>query len=92
MNIFIVNYDLKSPGQDYTPLYSAIKACGDWYHIMDSAWLVATDNLFANDIVTNIKQYIDNNDWLYVVLIDPSEEQGWLPKQVWDWIEKYRNL
>lgn len=92
MNIYIVNYDLKSPGRDYTPLYSAIKTCGDWYHAMDSAWLVATDNLSANDIVTKIKPYIDNNDWLYVVMIDPDNEQGWLPKQVWDWIEKYRKL
>ena len=92
MKIYIVNYDLKIPGRDYTPLYSAIKACGDWYHIMDSVWLIADDNLSANKIVNSIKPYIDNNDWLYVVLIDPRDEQGWLPKQVWDWIKKYRNL
>lgn len=30
--IFLITYDLKEPGQDYSELYEAIKGLGDWQH------------------------------------------------------------
>ena len=35
-NIYIISYDLKIPGRDYTSLYDAIKSLGDWQHLLES--------------------------------------------------------
>ena len=38
--VHAINYDLRRPGQDDEGLYAAIKNCGDWWHFLDSLWLV----------------------------------------------------
>jgi hypothetical protein len=51
MTIYSINYDLKKPGRDYEGLYTAIKGCGDWWHYLESTWLVDTAlNLTASGI------------------------------------------
>lgn len=46
-----ITYDLRKPGQDYTPLYEAIKALGTSYkHDMQSTWLVASTDLTAGHL------------------------------------------
>jgi len=37
-----IKYDLRRPGQDDEVLYAAIKNCADWWHFLDSQWLVDT--------------------------------------------------
>jgi hypothetical protein len=59
--IYAVNYDLKKPGQDYAPLYEAIKSCGDWWHYLGSTWLVDTA-LSADGIWDRLKAHVDAND------------------------------
>lgn len=37
---FIISYDLKGGGSDYTELYEAIKSVGEWQHPLESTWVV----------------------------------------------------
>lgn len=83
--IYSVNYDLKSPGQDYKALHEAIKSCGVWWHYLGSTWLVDT-NLDASGVYEKISPYIDGNDWVLVIAVT-SDYEGWLPKKAWDWIK-----
>lgn len=87
MNIYIISYDLRTPGRNYTPLYDAIKAYGDWQHPMESFWTISTDD-DANVIFNKLSPNIDNNDSLFIIQMDLKDMQGWLPKSFWEWINK----
>ena len=44
MSTLLVGYDLDRPAQNYANLEAAIKSVGDWWHHLDSTWLVVTPN------------------------------------------------
>jgi hypothetical protein len=31
---------------------------------------------------------MENNDYLFVVMINKQDRQGWLPKTAWEWLTK----
>lgn len=82
--IYSINYDLKRPGQNYEALYKAIKELGEWWHFLESTWLVDT-NLNAEGIYNILSSAIDKNDFFLVIGVT-SDYQGWLPKEAWEWI------
>ena len=82
--IYALNYDLKQPGRDDVGLYGAIRACGAWWHYLESCWLLDT-NLDADAIFNRIRPHLDKNDRALVFRIG-SDRQGWLPEGAWDWI------
>lgn len=85
--LFLISYDLKSPGRDYTSLYNHIKSLGEWWHYLESTWIVKMP--YATDITqisTSIRQMMDSNDCLLVIDITGKDRNGWLPKDAWEWI------
>lgn len=84
--IYAINYDLKKTGQDYTGLYEAIKKIGDWFHCLDSCWLVDT-TIDADAIVDRLKKQFDKNDRLLVIKVT-REYQGLLTEEDWKWIQQ----
>lgn len=64
MDKFIVTYDLRSPGQDYSALISRIKSY-TYSKICESAWIVRS-NKDASQIRDDLVQEIDKNDRLFV--------------------------
>jgi hypothetical protein len=82
--IYAINYDLKKPGQDYTELHEAIKACGTWWHYLGSTWLVET-SLSAAGIWQKLAPHVDKNDRVLVIGVT-RDYQGWLSQDAWDWI------
>ena len=84
MTAFLISYDLKVPGRDYSGLYEAIKGSGQWWHYLDSTWIVIIQGS-AQQIWERLAPHVDKND--YVLIIQVSDNvQGWLPKDAWDWI------
>lgn len=78
---FLVTYDLKTPGQNYSNLYRAIMNLGDWRHGMQNTWFVET-SLSANAVLNQLIPYADANDILFVVQV----ENWWslrLPEAQW---------
>ena len=85
---FLVTYDLKRPGQNYSDLYDAIKSEGDWQHPLESTWMIKTDNsVLANTIYEHLRPCIDENDSLFIVEITAQDSQGWLAKSFWEWLK-----
>ena len=83
--ILIVNYALRDPLRDYTPFNNAIKTnCVAWWHFLDSTYIVST-GLSADQFATKLLPYILETDSLFVARLH-SEQQGWLPKEAWDWL------
>lgn len=63
---YIIMYDLRAPGRDYSALYSAIKSYVYWGRITESTWAVVSElNAFA--IRDHLMKYIDSNDRLMVI-------------------------
>lgn len=85
--VYLITYDLKTLGKDYNTLYDAIKSIGEYYHPLESTWLVKS-RLNANSISASLRAVMDNNDYLFVVNINKQDRQGWLPKTAWEWLTK----
>ncbi|MAT96869.1 MAG: SinR family protein [Anaerolineaceae bacterium] len=74
MSSYMVGYDLNKPGQDYTELHDAIKAYDNWWHYLDSTWIIVTEDSAAT-VRDNLKAHIDSGDELLVAKL--SGEAAW---------------
>lgn len=75
MSVYLIGYDLNTPGKDYDPLIEAIKKIAHgWWHHLDSTWLIkhAGD---ADDILNTLKSHIDSNDEILVVKL--TSDAAW---------------
>ena len=70
MRKYIVAYDLRKQGQNYTGLIQALKEFPS-VHPMQSTWFIKT-NLTASEIRGHLKQFIDQNDSIFVGEISSS--------------------
>lgn len=64
MSILCVDYDLNSPGQDYKPLWAALRKYTHC-HALDSTWFLDTAKS-PGDVRDQLSKLIDKNDQLYV--------------------------
>lgn len=85
--VYLVSYDLNSPGQNYTSLRDELKKSTDWWHYLDSTWLIYTWES-ANQVWNRIHSEIDKNDRVLIIEVK-NNMQGWLTQDAWDWIHKY---
>lgn len=85
--LYLITYEINKE-KDHDALYEAIKACGTWWHYLDSAWIVKTDKS-ATDIQAKLLPHIDRvDDSLLIIKIDGSERGGLLPKKAWEWLKR----
>lgn len=87
MAIYCVSYDLKTPGKKYEDLYDKLKSFNGYNHILDSTWLVCS-NQTASDVYDTIQPAIDKNDSVFISKVNPNEYSGWLSQAAWDWIRR----
>jgi len=87
MAVFVVSYDLNKAGQDYKGLYEELKRSTNWWHYLDSTWLIYTSES-ANGLFQRIKKHIDNNDSVFIVEVN-NNYSGRLSEKAWEWIKKY---
>lgn len=84
MAIYLITYDLKSPGQDYSALYKAIKSLGDNRHDLESIWFVDT-NLSSKEIHEVIRPSMDKGDTVFITKVN-SGYHGHANKDLWTWL------
>lgn len=88
MTVFLVSYDLREPGQDYSGLIEELKASEAWWHHLRSTWLVSTKET-ADELYARLDEHLAENDRLIVLeLAKHAPRQGWLPEQAWTWVDK----
>lgn len=75
MKTYLVCYDLNRPGQDYAKLIEAIKSHSNWWHHLDSTWIIKT-NRSAFEVCEHLKAYIDSTDELLV--IEGTRDAAWI--------------
>jgi hypothetical protein len=64
--MLLVGYDLNKPGKHYEPLWEKLKSYDNWWHHLDSTWLVKA-NLSAVRLRDALLPLVDDNDELLVV-------------------------
>lgn len=85
MKVYLITYDLNSPGQKYDELYETIKNFGDWAHFFTSVWFVHT-NMDINQMRDKLMSVIDKNDTFFINLVD--DYSGYSDEELWEWLEK----
>lgn len=86
MTIYIISYDLKQSDKDYSGMYESIKAFDNWWHYLESTWIIKTDDA-SEEVFNKLKPHIDDDDNLLIIEVG-KKRQGWLPKKAWDWIKR----
>jgi hypothetical protein len=85
MAVYMVGYDLVKPGKDYKNLIDAIKTYTNWWHCLDSTWLIKSDKT-AEQIRDHLKQHIDQNDRLLVANMGGAGAWIGFDKSCSDWL------
>lgn len=71
MAIFVIRYDLHpTRGETYNGLIETIKSLGDWWHCLDSTWLLQC-TLTAMHLHDTLWQHMQSGDQLLVLKYDP---------------------
>ncbi len=88
MYLYLVSYDLNKPIQEYKELYKELKKGENWWHYLDSTWLVITDE--SIEVLYNrIKSRMDSNDHILIFEVTNQAYHGWLKKGAWKWIKRH---
>jgi hypothetical protein len=88
MAVYMITYDLDSPGQKYEDVIKAIKDSSlSWCTYWKSSYLIKS-NLTSDQICNNIKPYLDGNDRLMVTEASTTNYQGWLSDKQWKYIKE----
>lgn len=66
MATHLVSYDLNSPGQKYARLIEKLESYPNWWHHLDSTWLIVT-SLTAQQLRDELSPLVDRNDELLVI-------------------------
>lgn len=84
MKVYLVSYDLNTPGKDYTKLIDQIRKFSGWFPVLKSQWFVCYNGT-ASDVYNKLAPCIDKNDRMFICEIT-SNRQGWLNQDGWDWL------
>ncbi len=84
----LISYDLIAPGKDYSNLHAAIKKLGNWWHCLESTWIVDTDSSSAS-IRDELKAHIDSNDKLLVVRLEGHWASEHLTAECNKWLTEH---
>jgi len=86
----MVGYDLNRPGQNYPELFAAIKSIGDWWHYLDSTWIVVS-NQTAAQIRDKLSPHIDANDELLVATLTGASSWQGFDNAASEWLRNNLN-
>lgn len=85
LNVYLVSYDLRRPGQNYTELIDYLKSHHNWWHHLGSTWVIVTD-LSATKLRDGITAHLDGNDKVLVAASGHEGARGGFTDKGSDWL------
>lgn len=89
MSLLMISYNLDGPNRSYADVEKAIQGLGSTWHnrsALDSVWFVRS-NLTPHQANDHIASSFDTNrDYWFVVDITGRSRQGWMPKDLWEFL------
>jgi hypothetical protein len=67
-----------------------LNKASDWISYAPNCWIVYSTQEKAEVWYTRLKKVIDDDDSIFVCELTILNRQGWLPQNVWEWIDKER--
>jgi len=61
----------------------------DWLRYTSNCWIVYTARS-PQDWYLLLKPHLHPNDHILIYKIDPNVRYGYMPKWVWEWLNKYK--
>ena len=74
MNSYIISYDLMAPNKDYSSLISAIKSYGTYAKVLESCWIIKSNDS-SSTIRVYLSSYMDSNDRIFIAKL--TGEASW---------------
>ena len=74
MNSYIISYDLMAPNKDYSSLISAIKSYGTYAKVLESCWIIKSNDT-SSTIRVYLSSYMDSNDRIFIAKL--AGEASW---------------
>lgn len=86
MSVYMISYDLNKSGKNYDGVIEAIKSAstGAWCKPLESVFLIQS-YLSVDEVSDKIKGEADTDD-RWIVIEVKNNKQGWLDKDMWDYI------
>jgi hypothetical protein len=85
--VYLISYDLRQPGRDYSQLIDAIQKLGPWARVLESLWTVDV-NAKADAIAQHLRAYIDPSDGLFVVGLTTDWQSYGVDQKVNAWLRQ----
>jgi len=90
MSVYVITWDLNKEKPNYNAARTAFVNHLETYENikdpgLDSVRFISTTS-GTNEIDAYLRQKLDGNDRLFVSKLNSGEHQGWLNKNVWEWI------
>ncbi len=87
MYTYLISYDLRAPGKNYTDLHNHLKNYSDWAKPLESVWLIRS-NSKPSEVRDAARKRMDANDHIFVVDVT-KQAAAWfgMPDKVSDWIK-----
>jgi len=85
MSVYMISYDLNSPGQNYRDLKEKLESLGKWMHYLESTYVLET-NLTASEIYDSLKNTLDDSDRI-LIMKTTGNWHALLPEKAYDWLD-----
>ena len=80
-----------NPQREAPEIEGEIKKSPGWAHAIDFTWIIATEES-VNELYSRLAPNFRISDHLLIVEITTNATyQGWLPKNIWEWLKGTRN-
>lgn len=90
MAVYVVTWNLNLERSNYAQARQAfVQHLERYQNVKDLGletvrWISTTET--ADQIDADLRQKLDSNDRLFVSRLNTGQYQGWLSKEIWDWI------
>jgi hypothetical protein len=85
-----LSFNFEGRDSPYAPLQEQLNNALDWVRYAPNCYILYTTT-DAQTWYSRLKAIVHADDSILIVEINLTNRQGWLPKYVWDWINKDRS-
>ncbi len=89
MYTYLISYDLRAPGKNYSDLHNHLKSYYSWAKPLESFWLIRTTESKPAEVRNAIRKHMDTNDHVFVVDVT-GQNAAWygMSDKVTEWIKE----
>jgi hypothetical protein len=81
------NFDYKKFHDSLTTAKGVI----NWWHYLEPTYIIIVENNITATNVADFVRQLMPQKYLLIAELNLRNHDGWLPKEAWDWINKYTN-